>query len=49
MPPSETWWTTKGSKRKLPDERALENAINYVLYKQAHPLVIWPQKLGRIV
>src|SRR5258707_9350715 len=30
-PPSETWWTSKGSKRKLPDETALANGIHYVL------------------
>jgi len=33
-PPSETWWTDKGSKRKLGDDQALANAIHYVLYKQ---------------
>ena len=48
-PPSETWWTEKGSKRKLRDERALADAINYVLYKQPHPLVVWCPELGRIV
>jgi REP element-mobilizing transposase RayT len=48
-PPSETWWTTKGSKRKLQDERAVENAINYVLYKQPRPLVVWSPELGRII
>jgi REP element-mobilizing transposase RayT len=49
QPPSETWWTDKGSKRKLPDERALANAIHYVLYKQPHALLIWSPELGRIV
>jgi REP element-mobilizing transposase RayT len=47
--PSETWWTEKGSKRKLKDERAIEAAINYVLYKQPHPLVVWSKHLGRMV
>jgi REP element-mobilizing transposase RayT len=47
--PAETWWTDKGSKRKLPDERAVENATNYVLYKQPNPLVVWSRELGRIV
>jgi REP element-mobilizing transposase RayT len=47
--PSETWWTDKGSKRKLPDERALAAAIHYVLYKQPHPLIVWSPELGRIV
>jgi hypothetical protein len=40
-PPSETWWTTNGSKRKLKDDFALANAINYVLHKQPHPMVVW--------
>ncbi len=48
-PPSKTWWTTNGSKRKLKDEAAIRNAINYVLYKQLYPLVVWSAKLGRIV
>jgi REP element-mobilizing transposase RayT len=48
-PPSETWWTEKGSKRKLPDQQALSAAINYVLYKQPNPLVVWSSELGRIV
>ena len=26
-PPSETWWTDKGSKRKLPNEEALAAAV----------------------
>ena len=41
-PPSETWWTDKGSKRKLHDEEALFAAISYVLVKQPNPLVVWP-------
>ena len=49
QPPSETWWTTNGSKRKLRNEQALTDAINYVLYKQPHPLVIWCPDLGRLV
>ncbi len=48
-PASETWWTTNGSKRKLPNDRALANAINYVLYKQPNPLVVWSSEFGRIV
>ncbi len=48
-PPSETWWTDKGSKRKLPDDRAVAAAIHYVLYKQPRPLVVWSPELGRIV
>jgi len=48
-PPSETWWTSNGSKRKLATDRALAAAIHYVLYKQPHPLVVWSAELGRIV
>ena len=40
MPKSETWWTSKGSNRWLPDEAALRAAIEYVR-NQASPLVIW--------
>jgi len=47
-PPSDTWWTNKGSKRKLKDEQALAAAIHYVLYKQPAPLVVWSHELGRL-
>ena len=40
-PPSDTWWTTNGSKRKLKDDEALAAAIRYVLFKQPDPLVVW--------
>jgi hypothetical protein len=36
------WWTTKGSKRKLGDARAVAAGVNYVLHKQWRPLVTWP-------
>jgi hypothetical protein len=39
--PSETWWTSKGSKRKLKDDQALAAAIQYVLRKQPDPLIVW--------
>jgi REP element-mobilizing transposase RayT len=41
-PASDTWWTARGSKRKLPDESAVRNATRYVLESQFQPLVIWP-------
>jgi REP element-mobilizing transposase RayT len=47
-PPSETWWTLRGSTRKLKDELALAAAINYVLYKQPNPLLVWSPETGRI-
>ena len=40
-PASETWWTSKGSKRKLPDEEALRAAVIYVVKKQPNPLAVW--------
>ena len=40
-PPSETWWTDNGSKRILRDERALADAIYYVLKRQPNPLLVW--------
>jgi hypothetical protein len=49
QPPSETWWTSRGSKRKLADENALGGAIYYVLHKQPNPLVVWSPETGRIV
>jgi REP element-mobilizing transposase RayT len=39
-PTSGTWWTYDGSKRKLPDERALRDAIIYVR-DQPHALAVW--------
>src|SRR5205823_8464374 len=40
-PPSETWWTEKGSKRKLKDEEAIVAAVHYVMHRQPNPLVLW--------
>ncbi len=34
------WWTESGSRRKLPDQRAVTTAVAYVL-NQNRPLVIW--------
>lgn len=48
-PPSETWWTDKGSKRKLKDEGAVESGRRYVLFKQPFPLVVWSPEDGRLV
>jgi REP element-mobilizing transposase RayT len=45
-PASKTWWTQGGSKRKLPDERALIKVIYYVLYKQPKPLLTWSPTTG---
>jgi REP element-mobilizing transposase RayT len=47
-PASETWWTYGGSKRKLPDGRAVAAAIEYVLYKQYNPLVTWSPETGLV-
>ena len=45
-PPSKTWWTERGSKRKLPNEIALAAAIHYVLYDQPNPLLTWSPETG---
>jgi len=39
-PASDTWWTTSGSKRKLPCDDAVVAAVHYVK-QQPHPLVTW--------
>jgi REP element-mobilizing transposase RayT len=39
-PPSGTWWTEGGSRRKLPDRGAVFNAVRYVR-DQYKPLVVW--------
>jgi hypothetical protein len=41
LPPNGTFWTAKGSKRKLPDERAVRDGVIYVVRKQPNPLVVW--------
>ena len=45
-PASKTWWTERGSKRKLANENAIAAAIHYVLYDQPHPLVTWSPETG---
>ena len=37
--PNGTWWTESGSKRKLPDEQAVADAILYVV-RQQRPLIV---------
>jgi REP element-mobilizing transposase RayT len=39
-PGSGTWWTAGGSRRKLPDDRAVQAAIRYV-QNQYKPLLVW--------
>jgi REP element-mobilizing transposase RayT len=41
VPPNGTFWTAKGSKRKLPDEAAVRRAVIYVVKKQPDPLAVW--------
>lgn len=41
LPPNGTFWTAKGSKRRLTDKKALHDAVIYVVKKQPNPLVIW--------
>jgi REP element-mobilizing transposase RayT len=46
QPKSETWWTERGSKRKLGNEEAILAAVHYVLYEQPNPLVTWSPETG---
>jgi len=39
-PAGGTWWTYAGSKRKLPDEQAVQAALSYVR-SQYQPLIVW--------
>ena len=48
-PVSDEWWTEGGSKRKLKDDAAVAAAVNYVLFKQHRPLVVWCPERGRLV
>jgi REP element-mobilizing transposase RayT len=41
LPPNGTYWTAKGSKRKLKDTDALAAAVVYVVKKQPNPLAVW--------
>jgi len=38
VPPNGTFWTARGSKRKLPDESAVRAGVIYVARKQPNPL-----------
>jgi REP element-mobilizing transposase RayT len=41
VPPNGTFWTEKGSKRKLADEHAVHDGVIYVVRKQPNPLNVW--------
>ena len=41
LPPNGTFWTAKGSKRKLPNDEALLAGVIYALKKQPDPLAVW--------
>ena len=41
LPANGTFWTAKGSKRKLQDEEALRAAVIYVVKKQRNALAVW--------
>lgn len=47
-PASDTWWTSKGSTRKLKDQYAEQNAIRYVVERQPNPLVAWSAERGQV-
>ncbi len=41
LPTNGTFWTARGSKRKLPDELAVRTGVIYVVKKQPNPLAVW--------
>ena len=41
LPSNGTFWTAKGSKRKLPNDPAVRAAVIYVVKKQPNPLAVW--------
>ncbi|MBL8799573.1 MAG: transposase [Planctomycetia bacterium] len=43
-PPSGTWWTQSGSKRKLPVDPAVVATVKYVYEEQEFPLVSWKRE-----
>jgi REP element-mobilizing transposase RayT len=51
-PASDTWWTESGSKRPLKDLQAVIRCVEYVVHRQANPLVTylhpeWPEVLAK--
>ena len=40
LPPNGSFWTAKGSKRKLANETAVRDAVIYVVKKQPNPLAV---------
>jgi REP element-mobilizing transposase RayT len=45
-PSSGTWWTERGSKRHLPGDVAVMQAVDYVLFRQPQPLVTYSPWTG---
>lgn len=43
VPVNGTWWTAKGSERKLPDETAVRGAVIYVVKKQPNPFAVYAE------
>jgi REP element-mobilizing transposase RayT len=41
LPPNGTFWTARGSKRKLKNETAVRSPVIYVVRKQPNPLEAW--------
>lgn len=44
-PASDTWWTTRGSTRKLSNHQSIEAVVNYIV-RQPNPLLIWTREDG---
>ena len=45
-PLSKTWWTERGSTRKLGNSRAVADGNHYVLFGQPDPLITWSPGTG---
>ncbi len=41
LPAGGRFWTANGSKRKLPDHAAVQEAVVYVVKRQTRPLAVW--------
>jgi REP element-mobilizing transposase RayT len=40
-PASGTWWTESGSRRKLPNQAAVDETVQYVTQRQPDPLLVF--------
>lgn len=48
VPRSKTWWTERGSKRKLSRQQAIDSTVDYLLFRQPSPLITWSPGTGSV-